>query len=134
MNKQSKYRFLMDDIQDKICRAEIGVTGLYKIMLETLDEAEQELAIARQEATAYRISLENLEASLPKIKADAVRSAVKTTESRVYSEDHFGLVSYHNEILSQDVLEYANKLEAGELDDCECAELGSICDHCEDDI
>lgn len=26
------------------------------------------------------------------------------------------------------------KLEAGELDDCECEELGSICDHCEDDV
>lgn len=42
MNKHSKYRPLMDEIQGQIMRAEIGVTGLYQIMLETLDEAEKE--------------------------------------------------------------------------------------------
>jgi hypothetical protein len=55
--------------------------------------------------------IRGLKASLPKIKADAVRDAVKATESRTYTEDHFGMVGYHNEILSQDILTYANKLE-----------------------
>lgn len=42
MNKHSKYRPLMDVIQTKIMRAEIGVTNLYQIMLETLDDIEKE--------------------------------------------------------------------------------------------
>lgn len=66
MDRHSKYRPLMDDIQDKICNSEIGVTGLYRLMLETLDEAEQELA--------------TLKASIPKIKADAASNYLEYLE------------------------------------------------------
>ncbi len=46
MNKYSKYRDLLDNIKMKICRAEMGVTNVYQVMLETLDKAEkEELAI-----------------------------------------------------------------------------------------
>lgn len=44
MNKNSKYRPVMDEIQSQIMRAEIGVTGLYQIMLETLSDVEKDLA------------------------------------------------------------------------------------------
>ncbi len=47
-------------------------------LLEELEVLEQQLATARQERTAYRTSLENLEASLPKIKAEAVLSILDT--------------------------------------------------------
>lgn len=90
MNNKSKYRPLMDDIQDKICSHEIGVTGVYRLMIEALDEAEQELS--------------DLKASLPKIKADAVRSF-----------DIPELDSLGDERVVSDALnEHANKLEAGE--------------------
>ncbi len=92
MNKHSKYRPLMDDIQDKICNAEIGVTGLYRLMLETLDEAEQELA--------------TLKASLPKIKADAVLQAAKDLD--LYSVD----CSETGINVGDGIAEYVNKKEA----------------------
>jgi len=41
-------------------------------IFNVISHLEQQLATAKQEATAYRISLENLEASLPKVRADAV--------------------------------------------------------------
>jgi len=96
MNKHSKYRPLMNDIQDKICNAEIGVTGLYRLMLETLDEAEQELA--------------TLKASLPKIKADAVRELIREeiTVGRLHNDQKRSF------IFVSDASKYANKLEAGE--------------------
>jgi len=40
MNKNSKYRPLMDELKLKISTNEIGVHGLYRIMIETLDEVE----------------------------------------------------------------------------------------------
>ena len=93
MNKQSKYGLLMDDIKDKICRAEIGVTGVYRLMIEALDEAEQELS--------------DLKASLPKIKADAVLSLLNTDYTCEASNGN-------NAWSSSAIEEYANKLEAGE--------------------
>ncbi len=102
MNKHSKYRPLMDDIQDKICNAEIGVTGLYRLMLETLDEAEQELA--------------TLKASLPKIKADAVLNYAKNMErveqaANLKMEQGLRMMASFAKKTAE---EYANKLEAGE--------------------
>lgn len=69
---------------------------------------EQVLALRKaaidleQEATAYRISLENLEASLPKIKAEVVEDALK------YCIKKFPDGAIHSLGI------YANKLEAGE--------------------
>ena len=102
MNKHSKYRPLMDDIQDKICNAEIGVTGLYRLMLETLDEAEQELA--------------TIKASLPKIKADAVLLAKECMvishrgRSPEFERGFDKALELYDEYLDL----FANKLEAGE--------------------
>jgi len=102
MNKHSKYRPLMDDIQNKICNAEIGVTGLYRLMLETLDEAEQELA--------------TLKASIPKIKADAVLSLIEAIEGAI--DNDFISIKEVEEMHLEDFCElakrHANKLEAGE--------------------
>jgi len=42
MNKHSKYRELLGDVKQQICRAEVGVTGVYQLMLQTLDKADKE--------------------------------------------------------------------------------------------
>lgn len=44
MNKNSKFRGLMDSIELDIAHNKIGVHGLYQIMLETLDAVEKDLA------------------------------------------------------------------------------------------
>lgn len=67
MNKHSKYRALMDEI----------------------DDAEQQLA--------------DLKASLPKVRADAVREAV----------GHFETIIERNDISVFQLNHYADKLEAG---------------------
>ncbi len=73
-------------------------------------ELEKELATARQERTAYRITLENLEASLPKIKADAVMELCSkdTTIVRLRND------TKRSVIFVVDAYNHANKLEAGE--------------------
>ncbi len=43
----------------------------YKRKDDEIESLKQQLTTAQQEATAYRTSLENLEASLPKVRADA---------------------------------------------------------------
>jgi hypothetical protein len=46
MDKHSKYRPLLDEIQSEIMLSEVGVTGVYQYMLEALDGAEKfELAL-----------------------------------------------------------------------------------------
>ena len=67
MNKHSKYRQLLDEVECEIMRAEVGVTGVYRYMLEALDEAE---AVE----TALREELAALKQSIPKIRADAIMS------------------------------------------------------------
>lgn len=75
-------------------------------------ELEEDLVTARQEATAYRVSLENLEASLPRIKADSVRETLSDLEHDCngWAKDDMGRVYWHDE----QIRAYANKLEAGE--------------------
>lgn len=63
----------------------------------------KELEQIKHERTAYKTSLENLEASIPKIKADAFE------EGAYWERD----CSYHADVGSA-ADEYANKLEAGE--------------------
>jgi len=55
MNKHSKYRKLLDDVKDQVCNAEIGVTGVYQLMLETLHKAEKE----EEALQAHIVSLRN---------------------------------------------------------------------------
>lgn len=70
-------------------------------------ELEEELAITKQARTAYRISLENLEASIPKIKADAVSNYLEYLE-------YCKKVSIDNPTKPLEYLTGINKLEAGE--------------------
>lgn len=44
MNKNSKFRGLMDSIELDIAHNKIGVHSLYQLMLETLDAVEKDLA------------------------------------------------------------------------------------------
>lgn len=68
----------------------------------TIEHLQEEIATARQESTAYRISLENVEASLPKIKSDAVLVFCDWLLSEInWDVSHYGK-------------KYANKLEGGE--------------------
>lgn len=77
--------------------------AMYKLCLKESQAIEQDLATAKQEATAYRISLENLENSLPKIKADAVLDFGHNMAHEMCDEEYE--IAAHN---------WANKLEAGE--------------------
>jgi hypothetical protein len=102
MDKHSKYRPLLDKIQSEIMLAEVGVTGVYQYMLEALDGAEKfELAL--------REELEVLKQSIPKIKADAIRSV--TEQGFEYSVEHG---PWDNDcVISQYVInDYADKIEA----------------------
>tara|TARA_R110000824_G_scaffold396707_2_gene598637 strand:+ start:2235 stop:2666 length:432 start_codon:yes stop_codon:yes gene_type:complete len=54
MDKDSKYRPVLDKVQSQIMKAEIGVTGVYQVMLETLGEAETAELALREELAALR--------------------------------------------------------------------------------
>lgn len=54
MNKYSKYRELLDATRNQICQAEIGVTGVFQLMMETLDTAEKEAARKDAEIEALK--------------------------------------------------------------------------------
>lgn len=84
----------------------------YKRKDDEIEALKQQLTTAQQEATAYRISLENLEASIPKIKADAVLEVLSDLEHDCngWAKDDAGRVYWHDE----QIRAYANKLEAGE--------------------
>ncbi len=83
----------------------LNVTDMVAIkgMTDAVIKLKQELATAKQEATAYRISLENLEASLPKMQADAFEAGAEWCETRI---------SRYRVSQAADI--YADKLEAGE--------------------
>ena len=132
MNKHSKYRPILDKVQIQIMKAEIGVTGVYQVMLEALDEAETAEAALREELAALRSSLGSLgihnlkqgimlsqmgvepedlaKVSINKVRADAVRSV--TEQGFEYSVEHG---PWDNDwVISQYVInDYANKIEAG---------------------
>jgi DNA repair exonuclease SbcCD ATPase subunit len=57
MDKDSKYRPVLDKVQSQIMKAEIGVTGVYQVMLEALDEAETAEAALREELSKEREAL-----------------------------------------------------------------------------
>ena len=78
-------------------------------------DLEQQLATAKQEATAYRISLENLEASLPKVRADAVRGLITAIEGAI-ENDYISMREVEEMVLDDfcNLAEkHADKLEAG---------------------
>lgn len=50
MNKDSKYAKLIDDTRDQICRGEIGVTGVFQLMMETLSQIEKESTVMKSDA------------------------------------------------------------------------------------
>lgn len=64
MNKNSKYAKLIDDTRGQICRAEIGVTGVFQLMIETLGQIERESA--------------DIAPNLNMVRADALRDAANT--------------------------------------------------------
>lgn len=72
-------------------------------------ELENDLATARQEATAYRISLENLEDSLPKIKADAWHCLLSKIQPYLLQEEDGEIIIYYDVVLDS-----VSQLEAGE--------------------
>ncbi len=67
-------------------------------------ELEQELETHKHEWIAYKAALENLEASLPKIKADAVLSILEPPSLAVSGDTYKSLIRRHAKII----------LEAGE--------------------
>lgn len=62
---------------------------------------------------ALRNELEALKASQNKIKADTIREAVESNRTIGYVEDYFGTITNNEKIEINDLIEYANKLEAG---------------------
>lgn len=103
------------------------VLALRKAAIELEIELQESEDIAVRANLRYMEKckeLDLLKQALPRIKEDAVREAIE--EAAWYNNRTTASIS--------DMEEYANKLRAGELDDCECEELGSICDHCEDDV
>ncbi len=73
-----------------------------------ISNLEQQLATIKQEATAYRISLEDLEDSLPNIKADAVSDLFEKLGTDVMIEGVAWTV-----VFDIDAMGYTGKLEAG---------------------
>jgi hypothetical protein len=81
-----------------------------------IEQLEKDLEITSQARTAYRIGLENMEASLPKIKADSVLGYAKNMESieqtaNLRMEQGLRMMASFAKKTAKD---YANKLEAGE--------------------
>ena len=93
MNKNSKYRPLLDKVEDEIMQAEVGVTGVYQYMLEALDRAEAvELAL--------REELEALKAEKEFIMGKLIAASQATNIIAI-------------DTLIEEAIEYANKIEAG---------------------
>tara|TARA_R110000851_G_scaffold117548_1_gene244308 strand:+ start:659 stop:1072 length:414 start_codon:yes stop_codon:yes gene_type:complete len=137
MNKHSKYRPLLDKVQGQIMKAEIGVTGVYKVMLEVLDEAETTELALREELTALRSEdkllgelipklapfnvaqrllvmdtvTRTLAQSLAKVRADAVRSVTEQGFEYSVEQGPWG----NDWAISLDAInDYANKIEAAQ--------------------
>jgi len=72
--------------------------------------AKEKLEQIKHERTAYKTSLENLEASIPNIKADAVLDLCKNETSIVRLRND----NKRSVIFVSDAYKYANKLEAEE--------------------
>ncbi len=91
MNKDIKKQQIIDEILDYI----------YDI--------EQQLATAKQETTEYRTSLENLEASQNKVRADAVNLLIneEMVVGRMRND------SMRSFIFVSDAKAFSDKLEAG---------------------
>ena len=81
----------------------------FKRKNEELEVLKQQLATAIQKARAYRISLENLEASLPKVRADAVNLLIneEMVVGRLRND------SMRSFIFVSDAKAFANQLEQG---------------------
>jgi hypothetical protein len=105
MNKHSKYRPLLDEIQSEIMLAEVGVTGVYQYMLEALDGAETV-------ETALREELEALKQSIPKVRADAIREAAVMPRWGGQPDDIPADFNAYCEAIHE-MHEHANKIEAG---------------------
>tara|TARA_R110000850_G_scaffold191846_1_gene318892 strand:+ start:455 stop:727 length:273 start_codon:yes stop_codon:yes gene_type:complete len=90
MNKHSKYRPLLDKVEGEIMQAEVGVTGVYRYMLEALDEAEIVETALQEELAA--------------LKAENVELASKLKRSLEASENFIRAVYKHRkQDLSHDV-------------------------------
>tara|TARA_R110000851_G_scaffold71158_1_gene158489 strand:+ start:18 stop:311 length:294 start_codon:yes stop_codon:yes gene_type:complete len=80
MNKHSKYRPLQNKVKGRIMNAEIGVTGVYQVMLETLDEAETAEAALREELAALRAENELLNSDAKKVTEFHLKHGILSDE------------------------------------------------------
>jgi len=84
MNKNSKYRELLDSVKLQITRAEIGVTGVYQLMLETLDKAEKDEGELKRKIEELEVDNKMLINALEAVKIDLLeRANIDSRDSKV---------------------------------------------------
>jgi len=77
----------------------------WQAMHAEIEQLKAELQETKQQATAYRISLENLEASLPKVRADAVLSILEPPSLAKSGDTYGDLIRRH----AKNILEQGNE-------------------------
>ena len=110
MNKHSKYRPLLGKVQGQIMKAEIGVTGVYQVMLEALDEAETAELALREELAALRAESEVHQGTLrpvAKLVNQMILNAIEEA-GPFYSNDIGDTV-----VRVDGLIEYTTQIEAG---------------------
>jgi len=101
MNKHSKYRPLMDEMELGIAGGDISTKKLYRHMVNALDDAEATENSLRKE-------LETIKISIPSIIASAVRGLADPKWGFYMEGDLY--------FDSSDVSNYANSLESEDYD------------------